>query len=68
MWDKKNNKYFNVIKYLKSNFLIFLMKIRYMNNNNIKNNKYINKYLDKKPTAANKPIRKQSKNFIFLLS
>ena len=44
------------------------MKIKYMNNKDIESNKYINKYLDKKPTAANKPIRKQSKNFIFLLS
>ena len=37
-----------------------------MNNATIDNNKYKNKYLDKKPIAPNKPIKKQSKNFIFL--
>ena len=31
-------------------------------------NKYKNKYLDKKPKAANKPTKKQSVNSIFFLS
>ena len=32
-----------------------------MNNKSIDTKRYINKYLDKKPTAENKPTKKQSK-------
>ena len=32
----------------------------------MENNKYINKYFDKKPNAAKRPTKKQSKNFICL--
>ena len=37
-----------------------------MNNKSIESNKYKNKYLDRKPIAAKKPTKKQSKNFICL--
>ena len=48
--------------YLKSKFLVFLIKIEYPNIKIMDANKYKNKYLERKPIAANKPIKKQSKN------
>ena len=46
--------------YLKSNFFIFFKKITQIKNKKIEVNKQINRYLDKKPTAANNPSKKQS--------
>ena len=54
----------NVIKYLKSNFVVFLMNIKQINNRSIATNKYKNKYLDKNPKAAKNPTKKQSLNLI----
>ena len=39
-----------------------------MNNKSIDINKYMNKYLDRKPIEANNPTKKQSKNLIFFVS
>ena len=36
-----------------------------MNNRTIENNKQMNKYFDKKPTAPKKPNRTQSNKLIF---
>ena len=47
-------------KYLKSNFLDFLMNIKYANNKSIATNKYIKRYLDKIPKAAAAPNKIQS--------
>ncbi len=35
-----------------------------MNNKSIEINRYMNKYLDKNPIAANNPTKKQSMNLI----
>ena len=56
----------SMIIYLKSNFFSFLEKIINMKNKLIDNSKYTNKYLDKKPKAANKPIKTQSLKVIIL--
>ena len=53
-----------MIKYLKSNFLSFLINIKYIKSKKIDANRYTNKYFDKNPIALNKPIKKQSNNFI----
>ena len=55
----------SVIKYLKSNFLDFLKKIKYKNNISIEANRYINRYFERKPIAAKKPTKAQSANLMF---
>ena len=55
-------------KYLKSNFLCFLIKIKYKKIKVMEANKYKNKYFDKKPKPANNPNNKQSLKHNFFLS
>ena len=55
-----------MIKYLKSNFLSFSINTKYVKSKKIDANRKTNKYFDKNPIAPNKPIQKQSDNFISL--
>ena len=60
----KITKTSKVIKYLKSNFPSFLINIKYIKSKKIDANRYTNKYFERNPIAPNKPIKKQSDNFI----